>query len=362
VIIRKGSALLLFIILVLFNACKSTETNVNSAGNQEITDGFVRLVLHEKTGSFSLSYVPNSFSSLYEPLFISRNPKSSYMSISVNGRIYKLGRNFNYRSKIERRNGDPALVFDSKILTITQVFTPVKTPNSQNANGIMITTTVHNKSNEDIMFGLRFLLDTELGERRGMFPFVTENHIIMDELLLDNSSEERYWMSRGEIVSLMGSIVNPVDNNAATPDFIHFANWKRLNDVPWKLRYAEGRSFTYYPYSINDSAVCYYYEPTLLFSGRTNTYTIFLTTQDSDWYYPPEVESTAQYIVRNLSERTVSIVTLNDTELLEARRTNPNIERVTLPLLREILHMFVTGDLVLTEQDIEEIEKIIYGN
>jgi hypothetical protein len=98
----------------------------------------------------------------------------------------------------------------------------------------------------------------------------------------------------------------------------------------------------------------------MLLKGETNTYIIFLTTEDSAWYYPEETAFDNLYFVRNLSNRTVSIVTLDEAALTEARRSNQNIERVTLPLLREVLHQFVMGELIFTEQDIEEIERIIY--
>ena len=323
-------------------------------------DGFVRLILNEKLGSFSLSYVPNAFSSVYEPLFISRNPGSSYMTLSFNGKIHRLGRSKDFKAGIERYEGDPALVFVSPYLTVTQVFSPVKTENSPNANGIMITIMITNTSAADALVGLRFLLDTELGEKKGMQPFVTDNQSISSEMIVNSSSGERFWMSKGEIVSLMGSIANPVDSGAAAPDFIHFANWKRLNEVPWKLNYAEGRSFTNLPYSINDSAVCYFYEPVVISSGSSVSYSIYLTTEDIAWYRPPGLEITNVYIISESSLRSINIAEIEREALREAMQNNEHPSVITLKRMKEVLNLFVVGDIVLTEHDIEEIERIIH--
>ena len=363
---RKYLILSIFFIVIIIIGCKSNN-NLDSATDidfefflePQVTDGFVRLIMFEKTSSFSLSYVPDATESVYEPLFANRNPRSSYMSISIDGKIHRLGRSRAFKSSVERIDGDPAFVFESKDITVTQVFTPVKTPNSNNTNGIKITITVYNNKPEDVMIGLRFLLDTVLGEKKGLFPFVTESQIITSETQIDRSSGERYWMSRGNNLSLMGSIFVPDDETALIPDLIHFANWKRLNDTPWKLKFSQGRSFSYFPYSINDSAVCYYYDPLIVYSEGSYSYIIYLTTQDSAWYHPHEPEK--RYIIRNMVNRTISILTLSDEEFNEVKLSNPNIERMTLPLLREVLNQFVLGELVLTRSDIDEIENYIYA-
>ena len=323
-------------------------------------DGFVRLILNEKLGSFSLSYVPNAYTSVYEPLFISRNPGSSYMTLSVNGKLHRLGRSRDFKTRIERYKGDPSLVFESPNLTVTQVFSPVKTDNSQKANGIMITITITNTSAQDSLVGLRFLLDTELGEQKGMLPFITENQAITTEMVVEGSSGEKFWMSKGEEVSLMGSIVNPVDSRAVVPDYIHFANWKRLNDVPWKLNYAEGRSFSFPPYAINDSAVCYFYEPVDIAADSSLIYTIYLTTEDIAWYSPPKQEVTNVYIISESSLRNININTIEQEAFREAMLNNEHPSVITLKRMQEILNLFVVGNISLTEQDIAEIERIIH--
>jgi hypothetical protein len=116
-----------------------------------------------------------------------------------------------------------------------------------------------------------------LGEVPAGIPFVTENQNIISETIIDSAAFGKRWVSRNDQVSLMGSFSGAGDRD---PDFLHFANWKRLNDVPWKVGYSQGRSFNFPPYSIGDSAVCYYYEPASLPSGEFFTCSVILAAED----------------------------------------------------------------------------------
>jgi hypothetical protein len=75
----------------------------------------------------------------------------------------------------------------------------------------------------------------------------------------------------------MGSLSS---ETGAKPDLVHLANWKRFNDVPWKLEYVPGRYFNYPPSSINDGAVCYYFESRPLPRGGSWTGTVSLAVED----------------------------------------------------------------------------------
>jgi hypothetical protein len=73
----------------------------------------------------------------------------------------------------------------------------------------------------------------------------------------------------------MGSIFGAAETGEEA-DSLYFANWKRLNDVSWKIPYQQGRNFNMPPYSVGDSAVCYYYEPRPLNRGEICSFTILL--------------------------------------------------------------------------------------
>jgi hypothetical protein len=211
------------------------------------------------------------------------------MDVKVNGVVYRLGKDRLFNTRIERHNEDPVVIYESDFLEIRAIFIPVRTLSSPNANGIKIQIRIRNTGEEEKEVGMRFLLDTTLGEGRKTIHFATDNLNITRELIIESSTEENYWITRGKNISLMGSIKDPEfseDKTLKKPDYLHFANWKKLSDVPWKARYFEGKTFSKMPYSVLDSAVCYYYEPDVLMPGNYFSYTIYLTTEDPSWYQP----------------------------------------------------------------------------
>jgi len=81
----------------------------------------------------------------------------------------------------------------------------------------------------------------------------------------------------------MGSLNLPERQN---PDSVYFANWKRLSDVAWKMPFDGSRNFNSPPYSIGDSAVCYYFEPRSYSRGETFSASVLLAKEDSRGFAP----------------------------------------------------------------------------
>jgi len=318
---------LIISILVVF----SVFTGLSAA---DFTDGNIRLSLNEKKGSISLYYMTDSASKKYEPLFYSKEPKSSYFSVNLDGKVYRLDQSGYFRTRTDSIDGNPVIVYESQAVIIRVIFTPVKTVNSSEINGVNITVVMQNKGNSSISAGLRFLMDTHLGEGPKSIPISTNNQLIDKETIVEGSSGETYWVSKDDNLSLMGSIVNPFDKSAIVPDYIHIANWRRLNNSSWKLKFSQGRSFTIFPYSIRDSAVCYYYEPALLGAGKSFTYSISLTTADAAMFDPNNIQS---------------LTTYDDSTLQMLYR------------LKRTLEQFIAGDIILYENDLDEIEDSIEG-
>jgi hypothetical protein len=243
-------------------------------GAVEISQGQVRLILHENSARFSL-YGLNS-EDRYEPFFSAQDNRTSFAAVNVDDRIYRMGESFAFRFRIEDTPNSPAFVFESAFLHVRQEFRFIQTAGSSVSNGIQITFRIKNVQPRQIKVGLRVLLDTHLGEGFGKTPFFINNRGIGGETLMDGGSENR-WVSRNETLSLMGSISAP---GGKSPDTVHFANWKRLNEAPWKSNFSNGRNFNYPPYSIGDSAVCYYYDPVSLSQDQELSYTIILASED----------------------------------------------------------------------------------
>ena len=346
---RKPVLLLVFFILSL------------NAAASEINDGYLRLILNERTGSFSLYFLFDPGAMRYEALFNAGTPSASFLSVNVDGRVYNLGESITFRTSYERLDGNPALVFESPFLKVSEIFSPVKTYNSPVVNGVRITIVIENKGAQRSSVGLRLLLDTHLGEGRGKVPFNTNSRAITNETLIEGASGEKFWLSRGDNVTLMGSILSPY-SNSRPPDFVHLANWKRLNDVPWRLRYYEGRSFNNFPYSIGDSAVCYYYEPAVLENGGSFTYTIFLTTEDISWYNTaimPEPAGETRTEPAVIAAPAANFSAPEEPALAKADDFDEDANVLALLRLQALLDRFIAGEIYLNEQDLAEIERSI---
>jgi hypothetical protein len=382
---RQSFALILllisFSVFLGFGSCKSLVIEedievIPQNENAKISDdGYIRLILNERTGGFSLYYRSDPQTMRYEPLFNSNDPLASFLSVYVDGNVYRLGSSRQFTTRIERYNGDPAYIFESPFLKVIQVFTPIKTSSSQTANGVMITIMVRNTNTQRSSVGVRMLLDTNLGEGRKKIPFLTNLQVVSSETLLEGVTNERFWVSRGSKTSLMGSIVSPVEGFGKGPDFVHIANWKRLNDAPWKLTFSPGRSFNNLPHSIGDSAVCYYFGPDMLDKDKISTYTVFLTTEDLPWYHltvtPPHMTASivqkpqrpVQVIQEPVSPPVenprINIPALEAQARLEAEEKNESVNIVTLIKLQEVLNLFINGQIFLDEDDLIEIEQAI---
>ncbi|MDR2618930.1 MAG: hypothetical protein LBC62_08680 [Treponema sp.] len=238
----------------------------------EYPAGSVKLALMEGSGRFSL-YVSSADSRTgYEPLFTDQDPRTSFLSVMVNDRSYKLGDTSTFRIRLGTDPDRPSLIFESPFLLVTEEFTFIKTEGSQDINGVSLTITLENRGDPSAL-GARLLLDTSLGEGGREPPFATSRRSIGSETLIEKGSQEAWWFSGASGLFLMGSISSSAGDG---PDSVHFANWKRLNDVPWKAPYAAGRNFNAPPYSVGDSAVCYYFEPRLLARRERRSFTVTL--------------------------------------------------------------------------------------
>ena len=341
-------------------------TFINLTAN-ETRDRHIRMLINERTGRFALYFLVDPIDMTYRPLF-NRRSATSFIDVNVNGVAHRLGSSRIFNTIIDRNNEDPIITYESPLLNVNKTFTPIRTTSSHTANGVQLTITVQNKSEEEISVGLRMLIDTYLGERRRNIPFVTDNLNITRETIIEGSAEELYWISRGEVrgemISLMGSISEPMgilrsgDGSYRVPDFLHFANWKKLSDVPWKAPYHEGRSFNLFPYSIGDSSVCYYWEPEILDRGRSLTYTVYLTTMDIPWYTQPYIEIVRPVRAPEPVEILEAAIETMEA-VIEASTVTEETDLQALRRLRGILAQFIAGEIELDEHDLIEIETSI---
>jgi hypothetical protein len=272
---RLGRAVrLIFILPALFIPAKSFAA--------EYTDGRIKLALDEKTGCFSLYYLTDRASEHFEPLFSGQDNRTSSLSVRINERIYRLGEASSFTTRIGGTRANPALIFESEGMIVTEEFTFLSVSGQPETSGVRLNIRIENKGSRASNVGVRLIIDTNLGESANTNAdhFTTDERGIGSEALFDAKWPDKWWFSRSSSYGLMGSI-NTAYSTAA--DYVHFANWKRLNDSSWELMYSR-RNFTNPPYSINDSAVSYVFNPRRLSTGEARNYTILLAAADENGF------------------------------------------------------------------------------
>jgi hypothetical protein len=251
----------------------------------DFIDGKIKLTINDRTGRFSLYYMDDADNGKYRSLLWDRDPRTSYLAVQIDNRVYKLGETSYFRSAIRGALTNPSLTFESPSLSVVMDFTFIRTPNSNVTNGVRLDIRLHNWGESDINAGLKLVLDTYFGEKKTP-QFKTNLRYIDSETIINRVVSDQWWLAKDTNGSLMGSIY--VDGTYY-PDTLHFANWKRIADAKWKATYVAGRNFNALPFSIKDDAVAYYMETTTLARWDQRTMTVMLATEDQAGFSAPTI-------------------------------------------------------------------------
>ena len=252
-----------------------------------VESGRIRLEIDEKTGSFSLFSLQENGQSL--SLLYPDDPGTSYFSVAVNNRIYRRPSSSDFRREIVNESGGLIIIWTSSQLEIRQEFRLIRSVSSDVKNGIAMSLTLRNISSRNLSVGLRYLLDTYLGESSGNHFVSSDNRSINGETGL-KAAYPRYILSpQGRSVNrgLMLMLDAP---GIEKPDSIVFANWKRLNESSWSYDVNASRSFSNPPYSINDSAIALYFDPEALQPGDERLINLVFGSYDQAGYLPDSQE------------------------------------------------------------------------
>ncbi|WP_319561509.1 hypothetical protein [Marispirochaeta sp.] len=303
----------------------------------ELESGRVRLEIDEKSGSFTLVSISEGQQNPL-PLLYSDDPRTTGFSLAINNRIYNLQSSSDFIRETIREPGRIGSIWTSRQLEIRQEFRIIRSASSDVNNGIVIQFGLRNISSQNLTVGLRYLLDTYLGENNGNAHFVTsDNRSIVNETGLSPPFPSYILSSRGQSVS-RGLMIMLRGPGLTPPDSVIFANWKRLNESGWSYTVSTSRSFTSPPYSINDSAVALFYNPAPLQAGEERTIILAMGAYAEGGYRPDS---------QNISDRIADM-------LAEETETGDPAQEVAL--LRELIAEI--DQLMESEQGVPE-EKIV---
>jgi hypothetical protein len=246
-------------VLVLFGA---------SLWALDLTQGRVKLTLHEGIGRFSLSYLTDLKGTAYKPLLVANDPRTTVLSLAVGNKVYRIGDSPEFREAVEKTGDGARFIWTSPFMVVREEFSFVASQGSPLPDGVKIDLAIKNTSEQDLSVGVRYLLDTYLGEASYVHFRTDRIAEISRELTLSRQDRPQYWISPlvgdPDGLGLMCMLTGP---GISVPDRVVFANWKKLSDAPWAYETSPTRTFSLLPYSVNDSAVSHYFDPRTLARG-----------------------------------------------------------------------------------------------
>ena len=250
-----------------------------AAGALEVKEGRMRLVVDERTGRFAVYYLADIAKNVYVPLLYDQETRTTYPTLYLDQKTYKLGESTEFRTTVSARGASGIRVeYRSAFCVVRQDFSFIASLGSALADGLRITIEMENVSEKDLSMGLRYLLDTWLGEKSGTHFSVPGKGPVAAETSLSGGSMDASVVSPGD----SGTSLQILLGGAATkPDRVLLANWKRLNDTAWSFEANASRAYTLLPYSINDSAAAIFFDPVVVRRGATLTVSIAMGKETS---------------------------------------------------------------------------------
>ena len=230
---------------------------------ETVSDSFAVDIV-ESQGRFSLFAIDGEERTA---LYVADDPTTSYFSLLLNNRIYRLGDSFDFRQSAETTNDGAKLIFTSSRLEIEIEV------DLSSERFVLIDVSISNVSETDLDVGLRMLLDTYLGEDDTHFV-TPEGDVTVETEFLTTPDYVYSGIEDGE-----GLYFDFESNRATSPDRIVLANWKRLDDTSWSYTINANRNFNVVPYSINDSAASLYFDPETLGRNQTRAVRVVLATR-----------------------------------------------------------------------------------
>ncbi len=317
----------------------------------ELTEGRIRLVLHEQSGRFSLDYRADLQRDRYIPLIDDTDPRTSEIRIRDGNDVYRLGSSPRFDLRVEREaGGRAAFVWESSVLRITQRFSFVTSTSARLANGVMVELLIENVSEVPREVEARYLFDTHLSESRQAHFLLADGERLRSETEITPSSARSWWATPDPEREGVGFQQLIAGEGITRPERVVFANWKRLSETTYDYTVNTDRTFSLLPYSIDDSAAAVYYGAEELAPGGSRRITTLVGNLDPAGYadYSAARTESAELLDRAGDEPAPE---------LDARTAREELVSVN-DLLDEI-DTLLSEDTEADAEDVEVVEEIL---
>lgn len=255
---------------------------VSAAGALDLRDGRILVSLDERTARFSVHYLADAARNRYVSLLSEQDARTSYPTLSWNGKYYRLGESADFRITVRKDGANAVVEYRSSFAVVRQTFLFLRSRGAPDADGVLMEFAVENLSGNPAAAGLRILLDTYQGERGKRHFEIDGTGIVGAELSLGGASVPARLLTPGDSGATLQ--IQLSGEGLTRPDRLILSNWKRINDAEWGFEASPGRGFTLLPFSIEDSAAALYFEPSELRSGGTRIIQIALGNRTEAGY------------------------------------------------------------------------------
>lgn len=279
----------------------------------EVREGRIKLSLDESNGKFSAYYEQKPGSNDWIPLLFERDPRTTGFGFLVGNRIYSMGESSGFSQKAGKESGGAYFEWKSSSFLVKEQFSFIRSEGATLADGFVIKITITNTSSRDQTIGVHYLFDTYLGENDSLH-FTTDGGVQLKNETEYEAIMPEYWISpssQKDFKGLQGMVQGP---GISVPDRLIFANWKRLQENTWNFTVQPSRNFNLLPYSVNDSAVCYYYLPKKVAPGEKREITFAFGAYNGGRYAATTKESSDAGI-RELYDKAVESSSANPDDL-----------------------------------------------
>lgn len=321
----------------------------------ELKEGKIQLVLHEDFGRFSIAYRENPEAGNSIPLLLDQDPRTSLLEIFSDNKILRMGESPGFSFSLAKTAEGASFLWVSPGLQVKQSFGFLKSRESSVIDAVRVTLEITNTADADNTVGAKYIFDTYLGEKsgnhfqvQGMEKITSETAFKPDSAkfsILSSSPDTQGHDAVGFFVLLDGEGVTSVDE-------VVLANWKRLNESPWKYEVNPKRNFNLLPYSINDSAISLLYRERPLKTGETRKITTIFGNKSSGLYVLPAVPD------KNLSNLLLQ-ASRPDTSPGEDPNKGLRLDLLTVEDLIEKLNTRLSQETPPSREDIQVFQKIL---
>ncbi len=230
----------------------------------ELQRGKIKLVINDKTGRYAVYGSEDQVKPVWTALYLANDLTTSKWKLQIADKVVVLGDDPAFTTTVEQTATGAKITWNSKALAATLNLDFVLSASSAVADGLKLTLLLVNVSQSPLKAGVRWVLDTNLGEKKDHFRLSTDD-VVASETKLEGSYPE-WWSSRSATDDTFGLLVM-LGQGSTPPSRVIFANWKRLDDSSWDSGFKAGREFNLLPYSFNDSAVAEYWDAQELAPG-----------------------------------------------------------------------------------------------